>query len=100
KSECASKLAPRISGSFSARFTRAITHSVIGLPFLLDDCARGGAAVFPAGKMSVFPLKTKKAGLFHMEKADFTCAKRKFHWLQANLARAVRGFSCRSAAAA
>jgi len=39
----ASKLAPRTSVLFSARFTRTITLCVIGLPSLLDGCTRGGA---------------------------------------------------------
>ena len=50
-SDIASKLAYRRSGSFSARFTRAVTLCVIGLPSLLDGCARGGRR-FAAAKQA------------------------------------------------
>ena len=52
-SDTASKLAYRRSGSFSARFTRAITQSVIGLP-IACVISPAGYAVFPAGKTSGF----------------------------------------------
>jgi hypothetical protein len=52
-SDIASKLAYRRSGSFFARFTRAVTLCVIGLPSLLDGCACGGTPFF---------LREKRAG--------------------------------------
>ena len=45
---------PLFSDFFLARFTRAITRCVIGLPLQLDGCARGGAPFF---------LREKRAGL-------------------------------------
>ncbi|MBQ1946185.1 MAG: hypothetical protein II343_04570, partial [Clostridia bacterium] len=52
--ECTSKLVPRFQIFFLARFTRAITLCVIGLPLQLDGCARGGAPFF---------LREKRAGV-------------------------------------
>jgi len=51
--ECTSKLVPRFQIFFLARFTRAITHSVIGLPSLLGGIVCGGAPFF---------LRKKRAG--------------------------------------
>ena len=62
--ECTSKLVPRFQIFFLARFTRAITHSVIGLPSLLGGIARGGAPFF---------LREKRAGF----RARFAAAKRR-----------------------
>ena len=62
-SDTASKLAYHRSGSFSARFTRAITRCVIGLPAKLCGTARGGTPFF---------LREKRAGIRRSETAAAT----------------------------